>query len=159
MTPATYVMLEQLPLTPNGKVDRRALPRPDTVRPQIEVAYVAPRNSVEEVLAATWSEVLNIERIGAFDNFFTELGGHSLMATQLISRVRDTFKVELPLRRLFETPTIAGLAEGLLQTPGQRLKVERIAQLLIELEQLSPDQVESRLLEKMSFLTEGGTNE
>jgi acyl carrier protein len=156
MVPASYVMLERIPLTPNGKVDGRALPQPDTFRPQIEVAYVAPRNPVEEVLTAIWSKVLNIMQIGVYDNFFTELGGHSLIAAQLISRVRDTFKVELPLRRLFETPTIAGLAEGLLQTPGQRLKVEKTAELLIAVQKLSPDEVESMLLEKTSLMTEGG---
>ena len=110
MVPSAFVMLEALPLTPNGKVDRRALPAPDTLRPELDEAFVASRTSVEELLAGIWSQVLNLERVGIHDNFF-HLGGHSLLATQVMSRVYKTFQIELPLRCLFELPTIAGLAE------------------------------------------------
>jgi len=112
MIPSAFVMLEALPLTPNGKVDRRSLPAPDTARPELEKPFVAPRTEVEERLAAIWSDVLGLEQIGVRDNFF-ELGGHSLLATQVVSRVREVFGMELPLRRLFESPTVAGLAEGI----------------------------------------------
>ena len=112
MAPAVFVELNGLPLTPNGKVDRRALPLPDQTRPDLEAAFVAPRTPAEEQLAGIWAEVLKVERVGIHDHFF-ELGGHSLLATQVISRVRNAFEVDLPLRSLFETPTVAGLAESI----------------------------------------------
>src|SRR5262249_40430762 len=109
LVPSALIMLEELPLTPNGKVDRRALPAPDRYRPELETQYAAPRTQSEEVVARIWAEVLGLERVGIHDQFFAELGGHSLLATQLISRVRDAFQVELPLRAIFEKPTVAGL--------------------------------------------------
>ncbi len=112
MIPSAFVMLEALPLTPNGKVDRWALPASDTARPELEKPFVAPRTEVEERLAAIWSEVLGLEQVGVCDNFF-ELGGHSLLATQIVSRLREAFGLELPLRRLFESPTVAELAESI----------------------------------------------
>ncbi len=110
MVPSAFVVLEALPLTPHGKVDLRALPAPDRARPEMDETFVAPDTGEEEALAVIWSKLLGMNKIGIHDNFF-ELGGHSLLATQLIARIRDTFQVELPLRTLFETPTIAGLAE------------------------------------------------
>jgi len=110
MLPSAFIVLEALPLTPNGKVHRSALPAPESQRPQVEGSYVAPRNLVEEVLVRIWGEVLGLKRVGVHDNFF-ELGGHSLLATQLISRVRDAFQIELPLRTLFEAPTIAEISK------------------------------------------------
>jgi len=105
-----FVMLDALPLTPNGKIDRRALPAPGTSDLESEASFVAPRTPVEEVLAGIWSAVLRVERVGVDDNFF-DLGGHSLLATQIISQVRHAFRIELPLRSLFEGPTIAQLAQ------------------------------------------------
>jgi acyl carrier protein len=109
MVPSAIVPLEKLPLTPNGKLDRRALPPPDQNRPDLAKAYAAPGTTTEEVLAEIWREVLGLDRIGIHDNFF-ELGGHSLLVTQVLARVREAFHVELPLRRLFEAPTVAELA-------------------------------------------------
>ena len=106
--PAAFVILDNLPLTPTGKVDRRALPSPE-LRPELELTFVPPRTPIEQILASIWACVLGIEQVGVHDNFF-ELGGHSLLATQVISRVRDTMSVELPLRSLFEAPTIAEFA-------------------------------------------------
>jgi acyl carrier protein len=112
MVPSTYVGLDSLPLTPNGKVDRRILPVVDTLSLDTKEDYVAPRTTVEEELAGIWAKVLGKQQvgIGIHDNFF-ELGGHSLLATQLTSRIRDAFQVELPVRQLFEAPTVATLAK------------------------------------------------
>nr|WP_318528447.1 non-ribosomal peptide synthetase/type I polyketide synthase [Plectonema radiosum] len=123
MIPGAFVILDVLPLTPNGKVDRRALPAPD-FQPELERSLVAPRTPIEEMLASIWTDVLGIELVGVHHNFF-ELGGHSLLATQVISRVRDTLAVELPLRSLFESPTVASLAERveIAIAPGQSIKV------------------------------------
>jgi amino acid adenylation domain-containing protein len=108
MIPAAWTLLAELPLTPHGKIDRRALPRP-SLSTSVE-GWVAPRNAVEEALAGVWIEVLGVERVGAYDDFF-HLGGHSLLATQLAARARALFGVELPLSELFEAPTLAGMAE------------------------------------------------
>ena len=112
MLPSAFVVLDALPLTPNGKVDRRALPAPEQTRSSLADTYTAPRTPLEGILAGTWAEVLGLKQVGIHDNFF-ELGGHSLLATQIISRVRSAFQVELPLRTVFESPTIAGMAERL----------------------------------------------
>ena len=110
MVPAAFVALPALPLTENGKVDRRALPAPGGSRPDLDGAFVAPRTEVEAQVAAIWAAVLDLDEVGVHDNFF-DLGGHSLLATRAVSRLRETFGVDLPLRPLFENPTVAGLAE------------------------------------------------
>ncbi|MEH2405962.1 amino acid adenylation domain-containing protein [Nostoc sp.] len=109
MMPGAFVILEALPLTPNGKIDRKALPVPKIDR--LERVFVAPRDPVEEVVAGIWVQVLCLEQLSVYDNFF-ELGGHSLLATQVISRIRKALEVELPLRLLFESPTVAELAKS-----------------------------------------------
>ncbi|MEW5931874.1 MAG: non-ribosomal peptide synthetase, partial [Gemmatimonadota bacterium] len=108
MVPGALVVLESLPLTPNGKTDRRALPAPEL---PAEAEYVAPRSVVEETLCAIWAEVLQVERVGVEDNFFL-VGGHSLLAMQVASRAQEAFGVPVSLRDLFETPTVAGLADA-----------------------------------------------
>ncbi|MFZ5833576.1 MAG: amino acid adenylation domain-containing protein, partial [Planctomycetota bacterium] len=112
MVPSTIVSLESLPRTPNGKIDRRALPAPDDSRPELESQYVAPRTPLEEQLAGIWCEVLALDRVGIHDDFFT-LGGHSLLAARVNARIFSVFGANLPLRRLFECPTIAGLAHDI----------------------------------------------
>ncbi|WP_235217099.1 non-ribosomal peptide synthase/polyketide synthase [Archangium violaceum] len=112
MVPSAFVSLESLPLTPNGKVDTRALPAPEASSLQSAVAYVAPRNELEQRLADIWAQVLGMKQVGIHDHFF-ELGGHSLLATQVVSRIRSAFQVELPLRALFEAPSVAALAAHL----------------------------------------------
>ena len=109
MVPSAFVSLDTLPLTPSQKVDRNALPVPDNVRPGLEQQYEAPRTRLEADVAQIWSDVLGVDRVGVRDKFF-DLGGHSLMATQILSRVRQQFNVELPLRQLFDTPTVANLS-------------------------------------------------
>jgi hypothetical protein len=112
MVPSAFVMLESLPVSPNGKVDRRQLPSPYYTRLQLNEEFVAPRTEIEELIAQTWREVLKIENIGIFDNFF-EMGGHSLLATQIATRLQEAFNKEVPLRVLFDAPTIAELAQEL----------------------------------------------
>jgi acyl carrier protein len=114
MIPSSFVTLDALPLTPSGKVDRRALPAPDGARPELEETFAAPLTPIEQALAEIWCSLLKLERVGVHDNFF-ELGGHSLLATQVISRIRNLFQVEIPLRALFEAPTVAGIALDLVQ--------------------------------------------
>jgi amino acid adenylation domain-containing protein len=109
MVPSAFVFLDSLPLSPSGKLDRKALPAPDHSRPELDDAFVAPRNPVEAILANIWAEVLNVEKVGIRDNFFN-LGGHSLLATQVISRTRNAFSIEVPLHQMFDAPTIAEMA-------------------------------------------------
>jgi len=109
MVPSYFVMLESLPKTPVGKIDRRALPDPDFEQSGKNTEYIAPRSPVETLLAEIWSRVLGIRKVGIHDNFFS-LGGHSLLAVQVITRMNEAFNINVPLRRIFETPTVAGLS-------------------------------------------------
>ena len=110
MLPAAFVALESMPLTSSGKVDRKALPAVEPQRPDLQVEYVAPRNETEARLAEIWQEVLHLDRVGIHDNFFAS-GGHSLMAAQVVARIARRLHAELPLREMFQSPTIAELAE------------------------------------------------
>ncbi len=116
MVPSAFVRLEAFPLTPSGKVDRKALPAPELEEMRRE-EFVAPRTALEEVVAGIWAPLLGLRRVGAHDNFF-ELGGHSLLATQVVSRLREVLQVELPVRVLFEAPTVAELAARLESMSG-----------------------------------------
>lgn len=141
MVPTIFVALERLPLTPNGKLDRNALPVPDGESAE---EHVAPRTAVEAVLTKIWCDLLGFERVSIHSNFF-EVGGHSLLVMQMVSRVRDTFKTEMPLYRLFQSSTIAGLAQVLVQyesTPGQ---METIARLRQKIDSMSEDEVRAML--------------
>jgi amino acid adenylation domain-containing protein len=112
MVPGVIAFVDALPLTPSGKIDRRALP--DLAAPEVRSEDpVPPLGEVEVRLLAIWRELLGRQDIGRHDNFFAELGGHSLLAMRMASRIREVFDVSLPVRRLFETPTIAGVAEAI----------------------------------------------
>ena len=154
MVPSVFVMLEALPLSPNGKIDRRALPAPDAVRPETRESYVAPRHALEEVVADIWAGVFGYGQIGVQDNFL-EIGGHSLLAMQIMSRLREVFPIEISLRDLFESLTVAGLAERILQA-GQKAHVEvvEIAQTLMQMNQLSDEEVEAMLTKDEKILPE-----
>ena len=144
MLPSAFVEMDALPISPNGKIDRKLLPAPDGARPELEQAFVAPRNDVEQTLANIWSEVLRLDQIGINDNFF-DLGGHSLLATQVISRVQVAFNVELPLRAIFENPTVSGLAMTLVQAQADMAGEAELLRVLEELEHLSEDEADSEL--------------
>ena len=118
--------MKSIPLTANGKVDRRALPAPGS---EGSHDFVAPRTPSETIVAETWKEVLRLERVGAEDDFF-ELGGHSLLLTQVVSRLRRAFERDLPIRWVFETPTVAGLARRI-----DAARREDLALLLDEIEE------------------------
>jgi natural product biosynthesis luciferase-like monooxygenase protein/amino acid adenylation domain-containing protein len=119
MVPAAFVWLERLPLTANGKIDRRALPKPEQTGTERE--YESPGSAVEEILAGIFADVLKVEQVGREESFF-ELGGHSLMATQVISRVNAVFELDLPLKTVFESPTVEGVAEQVERALGERRK-------------------------------------
>jgi amino acid adenylation domain-containing protein len=121
MVPSAFVFLDSLPLTPNGKLDRKALPAPDHGRPELDDAFVAPGNPVEAMLANIWAEVLKLEKVGIRDNFFN-LGGHSLLATQVVSRMRNAFSIDVPLRQIFDAPTIAEMAAIITENQVKRAK-------------------------------------
>ncbi|HEV7395286.1 MAG TPA: amino acid adenylation domain-containing protein, partial [Pyrinomonadaceae bacterium] len=161
MIPVAFVTLDKLPLSSNGKVDRARLPVPSESRPEVEASFAAPGTMVEEVLVQMWADILGVERVGVNDDFF-DLGGHSLLATQVVTRVRETFQVELPLRRLFESPTIGGLAESIeselraghsqkdlpiqKRTLNEHLPLSYAQQRLWYLNQLNPDSGSYNLL-------------
>ncbi|WP_454614392.1 phosphopantetheine-binding protein [Streptomyces collinus] len=125
MVPSAVVVLERFPLAPNGKLDRAALPEPDYTG----TTYRPPRTPREEILAALFAEVLGLDRVGVDDSFF-ELGGHSLLATRLIARLRAELGVELPIRKIFDMPTVAALAQWS-QAPGSSSR-PRLRKMTVE---------------------------
>jgi acyl carrier protein len=110
--PTSFVNIEATPLSPNGKVDRRSLPIPDNLRPELEVDYVMPETEAEQTIADVWKKVLDLEKIGIHDNFF-EIGGHSLLLMQVNSRLRQLFDANLSIVDMFRYPTISSLSEYL----------------------------------------------
>ncbi|HEX7241971.1 MAG TPA: phosphopantetheine-binding protein [Longimicrobiaceae bacterium] len=139
MVPAAFVELDAFPLTPNGKTDRRALPAPErAARLRTGTEYVAPRTALEEVLAAAWAEVLGVERVGVRESVI-DLGAHSVMATQVLARL-ELLKVRLPLRAVFDAPTVEELARVILareEVPG---RTETIAGILRKVKGMSAEE-------------------
>jgi amino acid adenylation domain-containing protein len=144
MAPSVFVFLDALPLTPSGKIDRRRLPAPDGARPDAEAGYVAARTPGEEAIAAIWQEVLGIRQVGVYDNFF-DLGGHSLLATRVVSLVRERCGVEAPLRLMFESPTVEGIAAHVEADGRRQEELGRLTDVLDRLEQLSEEEVRALL--------------
>jgi acyl carrier protein len=144
MVPPVFVALEALPLTPNGKVDRKALAEQSGAPREQEGSVEAPRDPVELELATLFASLLEVERVSIHDSFF-ELGGNSLLATRLTSRLRESFHVEVPLRVLFQAPTVEGLAVQLTVLQLSQVSSEEAQKLLQELERLSEAEVQERL--------------
>jgi amino acid adenylation domain-containing protein len=135
MVPFAFVGLPAMPVNAVGKVDRHALPAPDRSRPEMKQPYLAPRSPVEEELADIVAKVLGLKRVGVLDNFF-ELGGHSMLATQVVSRVRQLYNLDLPLRSLFERPTVEGLSIALAKAYAEQTEGSELKEILSEIEQL-----------------------
>jgi amino acid adenylation domain-containing protein len=125
MVPSSYVLLDALPLTPNGKVDRRALPAPERLSPEVQAAYVAPRTEVERIISAIWQEALALDQVGTADNFF-DLGGHSLLLVKVHVKLRDVFSKDLAIIDLFRYPTIESLARYLSDEGAETSSFEKI---------------------------------
>jgi acyl carrier protein len=130
MIPAAFVALAEFPLTPNGKLDRKALPAPDSQTQ--ETKYLAPRNETEQQLVAMWTELLGLDtdqqKIGVHDDFFA-LGGHSLVAMQVVSRITHAMDIQLPLEALFDAPTVARLAESVSKSGDSKTAVPEIQRI------------------------------
>ncbi|UKP00594.1 non-ribosomal peptide synthetase [Nostoc sp. UHCC 0870] len=122
MIPAHYMTLDALPRNPNGKIDRKALPAVENLSSELGIGYVAPRTATEQALEVIWREILLVEQIGIYDKFFT-LGGHSLLGMQLVARINESLQVELPLKYLFQFPTIASLAAQIDQLQRNEIKL------------------------------------
>ncbi|MEP7246666.1 MAG: amino acid adenylation domain-containing protein [Gammaproteobacteria bacterium] len=151
MLPSAWMVLRQLPLTPNGKLDRRTLPGPHG-RPDEIGEYIAPRTRIERTLAEIWAQVLRVDQVGLHDNFF-DLGGHSLLATRVISRIGDQLQIELPLRVLFDAPTVEKLAlrvssEGDGQAAKEALRVRDLThELRGRIDEMQDDAILARIAE------------
>ena len=158
MMVSTFVLLDNLPLTLNGKVDRRALPAPNSSRTEWEETFVAPRTPTEQVISDIWSQVLGLKQIGVNDNFF-EFGGHSLLASQIITQIQNLFQVDISVNTFFQNLTIASLSLTVTQKQGEKKthgthRIPRInqvnpEQILAQLDKLSDEEVDSLLNEML----------
>nr|BBH87141.1 hypothetical protein KTC_18920 [Thermosporothrix sp. COM3] len=144
MLPAHFLQVTTWPLTPNGKLNRQALPLPDEAETRRETHYVAPRNAAEEVFTEMWKQLLQVEQVGVYDNFFT-LGGHSLLATRFIARLKKLLHLDLPIRVLFDKPTIAELAELLTQQQGVAQRLNALARAQKQLHAMTKEQRQAKL--------------
>ncbi len=144
LIPAALVLLDELPLTPSGKVDRRALPAPDQNGLQLANVYQPPRTPTEETLVTIWGKVLKLDKVGIYDNFF-DVGGHSLLGTQVMSRIRSAFSIDLPLRHMFESPTVAEMADVITQSQWKQASEAELAQLLGEVEATTEEDAQKML--------------
>jgi surfactin family lipopeptide synthetase C len=144
MIPSTFVVLDSLPLTPTGKVDRNALPMPVIARPELDVPFTAPSTPLESIVASIWAETLGLDHVGIYDKFF-DLGGHSLAAMRIVSQVMKTFRLELPPRALFDSPTVADMALIVTQNQVKNVGEEKFADLVRELEAMSEEEARNVL--------------
>jgi len=142
MVPTAFVILDSLPRLPNGKVDRRALPPPELDAISDERSYAAPRTPMEKTLAEIWVSVLGVGRVGIHDEFFA-LGGHSLRAMQVVSRIRDALSVELPIRDLFENTTIASLSVCITEAQASGIRGAEMDDMIREIQNLSEEELKA----------------
>ena len=149
MIPSAFVLLEAMPLTSNGKVDRHALSESKQRGSELRVDYVAPRTRLEETLARIWADAIGLARVGIHDNFF-ELGGHSLAAIEIVSRVIKEFKLEISLRSLFRSPTVAEMALVITDSWGKKLDEKEMSQILTELESLTDEEAQRLVGEEVT---------
>jgi acyl carrier protein len=153
MIPSAFVRLDRIPLNTNGKIDRAALPEPDDKRPALSAPYALPRNAIEKSLAQIWEEVLDVRPIGIKDSFF-DLGGHSLSATRVVSRIIKQFQLEIPLPLLFQSPTIADMAAVMTAHQGKTLDERHLAAILDELASLSDAEAQRLVNESNTTITQ-----
>jgi len=147
MVPSVFIRIDSLPRTLNGKVNRAALPRPDYQHLEREAIYVAPRTPLEAGITDIWQSLLRVDKIGVQDNFFN-IGGHSLLAAQVVNKLREVYKVDLPVLAIFKTPTISDLAEKIEAMRQADVDAERLAQLVSKIKQFSDDEIKALLQRK-----------
>ena len=146
MIPSAFVCLDKLPLSPNGKLDRRALPDPERCRPNLDAPFVAPRNLTEKKLAGIWAEVLSLEQVGIYDSFF-DLGGDSLVATRVVSQVVKQLQMEIPLKSLLESSTVAAMAAIIPENQTKKIGAPELERILTELESISEEKARQLVAE------------
>ncbi|MEH2082694.1 MAG: amino acid adenylation domain-containing protein [Nostoc sp.] len=157
MVPSSFVILPTLPLLPNGKLDKRSLPAPETLRPELTAGFVMPQTQMEQTIATVWQKALNLENIGIHNNFF-ELGGHSLLMVKVHSQLRELFPIDLSLLDMFRYPTISSLAEFFNQTKNQKLSLTK-TNIQIEKITSGKSQQKKRLQKMKSMMNNQGANE
>ncbi len=158
MIPSAFVMLEAMPLTPSGKIDRQALPAPKNFRPDLGTPYVQPRTLVEGDLANIWADVLALAQVGVHDNFF-DLGGHSLAASRVIARVIQTYQLEIPIKALFDAPTVAEMASLITQNQANPASEAELEHMLREVEAMTEEEVQKQLVRESTRTPTGERHE
>jgi non-ribosomal peptide synthetase component F len=148
MVPSAFMFMKSLPLM-NGKIDRRALPKPDGKRPNLNTPYAAPVREFELKIAKIWEAVLEVRPVGVNDNFF-DLGGHSLAATRVVSQVIEQFQLEIPIQALFESPTVAQMASVVIEHHYKKLGQSQLESILNELESLSEEEAKQQATDGLS---------
>jgi amino acid adenylation domain-containing protein len=151
MVPEIFILVDEFPLTSTGKIDRQALPAPTRDRPELNTQYVAPRTSIEDEIGKIWKTMLSLQKIGIHDHFF-DLGGNSLKAIQIVTQIVNKFKVNVPVAVLFETATVAGIAEHVSANREQSLSEVELAEMISEIEDLSDEEV----LQQLNLLPDNG---
>jgi len=147
MVPSAFVLLDQLPMTPSGKIDRLRLPPVDAAL-RSPHAHAPPRSALEKLIASIWEDVLGTEPVGLHEDFFKDLGGHSLLGTQVVARVREALNVQLPLRRLFDAPTVDALSDALLEDAANASQIEQTATIVLEVIGMPDDEVDRMLADR-----------